>query len=355
MKQDLLIGLHKDQHGRVDPYLQIYEQILDHNGIKHLRLEASQPDFWEIVAKLDLILFHWVYIDRDHQMAETLIPIIEKEMGKRCFPDWNTFWHYNDKIKQYYLLKQHNFPVVKSHIFWDERKAYRWIDSAKFPLVFKLSRGAFSQDVILIKDKKTAKVLISQMFDKGLIPGSLPASGYPKLSDGYRKFRNFAWIYKQKLLGKYIHLKWEREKGYVFFQNFLPANPFTTRVTVIGDRAFVFNIKTGENDFRAYDMQQISFDLNAIDLECVKIAFNISNKLRFQCMAYDFLFDQYKNPLVCEMGYTSYALDIYSCPGYFDTALNWHTGHFWPQYLQLVDLLDLPDQRQPQIDFEKLN
>ena len=72
-------------------------------------------------------------------------------------------------------------------------------------------------------------------------------------------------------------------------------------------------------------------------------------------MAYDFLFTDENKPQLCEMGYTSYALDVYNCPGYLDSALNWHEGHFWPQYFQLVDLLDIPDLIQPQIDIRSLN
>ena len=71
-------------------------------------------------------------------------------------------------------------------------------------------------------------------------------------------------------------------------------------------------------------------------------------------LAYDFLFNGNNDPQICEMGYTSYAMDLYNCPGYWDTSLNWHKGHFWPQYLQLKDLLNLPELMQPHINFESL-
>ena len=32
---------------------------------------------------------------------------------------------------------------------------------------------------------------------------------------------------------------------------------------------------------------------------------------------------------------------VYGCPGYWDENLNWHQGHFWPQFLHLKDLLML--------------
>ena len=355
MDNNLLIGIHKDQYGRVDPYLQIYEHILDYNGIKHLRLEASQSDFWEIVSKLDFILFHWVYIDRDEQMAESLIPIIEKEMKIKCFPNWTTFWHYNNKITQYYLLKNHGFPTVSSYIFWERDKAKKWLSCAKFPLVFKLSRGAFSQDVVLVNNKKDAEKLISRMFGKGVIRESLAEYKMNVLKKQYRRTRRLGWVLKNKLLNRQTELWWQIEKNYSLFQKFLPNNPYTTRITIIGDRAFAFNIKTAEGDFRAYDMGNINFNRKEIEIECIKIAFDISKKLGFQCMAYDFIFDEKNEPKICEMGYTSYALDIFRCPGYWGAGLEWHKGHFWPQYFQLKDLMDLSNLKQPDIDINLLS
>ena len=357
MDRDLIVGLHRDQYGRFDPYLQIYEHILDHNGIKHLRLEASQPDFWKTVATLDLIIFHWVYIDRDQQMAECLIPTIEKDMGIQCFPNWRTFWHYNSKIKQYYLLKNHNLPVIESFIFWDKSEAKKWIDCAQFPAVFKLSRGALSQDVLLVKDKRHALSLTSRMFGRGIKPGRVPGSCNYRNSRSnlYRKVKYEAWILKKKFGKQHIEYWWQKDKNYVFFQEFLAGNSHTTRVTVIGDRAFAFNIKTVKGDFRAYDMQAVDFDPKAIDIECIRIAFRISNTLGFQCMAYDFLFTRENEPKVCEMGYTSYALDIYKCPGYWDSSLSWYEGHFWPQYFQLMDLLPCLQLKQPKIDVSVVN
>jgi len=352
MENRLIVGLHKDQCGRVDPYLQVYRRILEYNGIGNVFLEASQPDFWEIVAKLDLIIFHWVYIDRDQQMAESLIPVIEKEMKIKCFPNWSTFWHYNSKIKQYYLLKNHDFPVIETYIFWERDEAEKWIDGVEFPLIFKLNRGALSQDVVLVNDRRQAKRLISHMFGKGIVPGGVPGSRdyHSRRSNLCRTIRHKAWILKKKVQGDYTELWWQKEKNYIFFQKFLPHNLHTTRVTIIGDRAFAFNIQTVEGDFRAYDMEQIDLDRRKININCIKIAFNISNTLSFQCMAYDFLFNENNEPQICEMGYTSYAMDIYKCAGYWDSGLDWHEGHFWPQYLQLIDLLDLPELRQPQID-----
>ena len=60
-------------------------------------------------------------------------------------------------------------------------------------------------------------------------------------------------------------------------------------------------------------------------------------------MAYDFLYDYNKQPIINEFSCQFVDSAIYSCPGYWDENLNWHEGHFWPQYCQLQDLLDKPN------------
>jgi len=192
------------------------------------------------------------------------------------------------------------------------------------------------------------------MFGKGIRPGSLLFSKDGMLKEWYRRARHRGWVMKEKVRGRYIEQIWQIERGSVLFQRFLPENRFTTRIAVIGDRAFGFIVRNEENDFRAYDMQKVDVDREKVDPRCVKLGFESSDRLGFQCMAYDFLFDEAGEPRVCEMGYTSYALDLFNCPGYWDSGLTWHEGHFWPQYCQLVDVLGVRDLKQPEIDFDKL-
>lgn len=70
------------------------------------------------------------------------------------------------------------------------------------------------------------------------------------------------------------------------------------------------------------------FDKDLIDERCIEIAFNTSEKLKAQCVAYDFVFDSNKQPLIVEINY-GFAHEPYrECPGYWDSDLNWHEGQF---------------------------
>ena len=345
----MLVGIHKDPYGKFCKFLQKYEEILDYNGIDHIRLDASQSDFWEIVKMLDLFIFRWGHYDTDRQMAQTIIPIVEKELGIKCFPNWDTCWHYDDKIKEYYLLAQHGFPVVDSYIFWDRSKALKWLENAELPLVFKLKTGASSDNVILVKSKNRAKKLINIMFRKGISARNIPDWNALKFKEIKKLVRHWGGNVLRKYRGEDISPFWQIQKNYVLFQKFLPNNKYDTRITIIGNRAFGFRRFVRNNDFRASGSGKIDYNMNKVDKNCIKIAFKVSKQLQFQSMAYDFIYNENNEPEFSEISYTYLDTAIYNCPGNWDSNLNWHEGHYWPQYFQLVDTLNLPELKQPEI------
>jgi hypothetical protein len=348
----LKVGIYKQHQGGLHrSYLERYEKILTFNGIECIWLEASGDDFWERISGLDLFIYQWEHYDGPKQIAQAIIPVIEYQMKIPCFPNWATSWHFDDKVKQYYLLKQHGFPIIESFIFWEKEAALRWLESAKIPVVFKLKGGAGSSNVILIRNKANAKRLITRMFGKGIKSGRITDrnSLYFKYFRPYGKLRHFGGDILRKILGEYAPLFWQTDRGYVFFQKYLPNNLFDTRVSIIGDRAFGFRRFNRENDFRASGSGNIDYDINKVDLRAVEIAFKISERLNFQSMSYDFLINERKYMEIAELSYTYVDTAVYNCPGYWEKDLRWHEGHYWPQYFQLMDALKLPDLKQPEM------
>ena len=63
-----------------------------------------------------------------------------------------------------------------------------------------------------------------------------------------------------------------------------------------------------------------------IDQRCIEISFNISERLNFNCMTYDYVFDESDNPLLVEISYGFSKDAYYLCPGYWDNSLNWVEG-----------------------------
>ena len=40
-------------------------------------------------------------------------------MGLKVFPDFNTSWHFDDKIAETYLLQSISAPIPQSYIFYN--------------------------------------------------------------------------------------------------------------------------------------------------------------------------------------------------------------------------------------------
>ena len=132
----MLVGLYKSDFPQYQIIRHdIYKTILKYNRINFLELNVSQKDFWDKVKSIDLFLFRWAHTDNDHQFVHTILPIIENYLLIKCFPNLDTCWHYDDKIKQYYLLKNLGYPIVESYIFWKKKTALEWADKAKYPVV----------------------------------------------------------------------------------------------------------------------------------------------------------------------------------------------------------------------------
>jgi len=343
----MVVGLLPDKYHKKNNYINRYETILNFNGIRNFRLNLNQVDFWDKVSKLDLFIFRWGHYDTDRQIAQIILPIIENILKIKCFPDQNTCWHYDDKIKQYYLLKYFNFPFTESYIFWNKKEAIKWLGNASFPLVFKLKTGAGSKNVFLVKNERRAKRIIKRHFGKGKKPIDIDRGNL----NIYRDIRHLWAKILRAIKGEDVSDTWQREKNYVLFQKYLPDNEYDTRITIMGGRAFGFRRKTREKDFRASGSGKIEYDMEKVDTRCIKIAFDVSMKMKFQSMAYDFIYNEEGEPEFCEISYTFDDLAIFNCPGYWDRELKWHEGHFLPQYFQLMDLLNLPNLKQPEIKF----
>ncbi len=347
------VGIHIDPGKQFVDYLKRYEIILKENGIDVIRMDSNDPKFWDQIKELDAFICRWSHYDVYRQRAKAILPVVEEHYQVKCFPNNKTAWHYDDKIRQYYLTKAYGYPMIDSYIFWDRYAAIDWSKSADLPIIFKLIGGAGSQNVILIKTRSELRSIIKTMFLKGVKDRHVPSSNTvaPGLIYQFKY-----WLYNKINSAKkkdvsYWRLfpNWLKHKNYVYFQKYLPENSFDIRITTIGNRAFAFRRHVRKKDFRASGSGKIDYDMNQIDTNCVKIALKVSKEQGFQTMAYDFLYDENKKPQFCEISYTYMDSAVYNCPGYWDDELNWHEGHYWPQYYHLVDLLENPDLIQPDL------
>jgi glutathione synthase/RimK-type ligase-like ATP-grasp enzyme len=345
----MLVGIYdlKDYNGRELPFLADYERVLDGNGMPHVRLDVHRPGFWEQVRRLDLFVMRWINYDSHHLLARDLLPVIEGQLGIRCYPNQATCWHYDDKVRQYLVMRAQGFPMTECNVFWDQAEALAWMETAELPTVFKLRNGAGSHNVVLVKSRGQGRRLIRRMFGRGISQGRFYDWGNIRFQHFslLRELRHLAGNAWRRSQGIDPSPQWKRQKNYVLFQKYLPGNAFDTRVTVIGGRAFAFRRMNRPGDFRASGSGRIDYDVDAIDPRCVRIAQEVSERMRFQSMAYDFLVNPAGEPEFCEISYDYVSGAVERCPGYWDRAMNWHEGHCRPELLHLMDALEMSGLR----------
>lgn len=120
---------------------------------------------------------------------------------------------------------------------------------------------------------------------------------------------------------------WPIEKGYIYFQEFLPNNAHDTRVVVIGRRAFAFRRFNRPGDFRASGSGLTDLDPSQINLTCIELVHQLTATLGAQSMAYDFLLNQRGQAVVTEMSYTHPDKTVRRCEGYWSSDMEWVPGH----------------------------
>lgn len=297
------------------------------NDIPFKLVDCYSNDIFEQISDCDALMWHWSHLDPAAALFARQLTYSLEKMGKTVFPDSNTCRFFDDKIGQKYILEAMNVPHVPTYIFYDKQKALDWVEKAEFPKVFKLSKGAGSANVQLVKTKNEAEKLINIAFGKGFKP---VASYFSDVSRRMKKKKTIKNILKallrapKTILAKLkMNAEMNREKGYVYFQNFIPDNTFDIRVVTVGNKAVALKRLCHENDFRASGSGKIVYDKDQIDEKCIKIAFEISERSDFQAMAYDFVFVD-KKPFLIEIGYAVSHRAYDDCQGHWTPDLVWH-------------------------------
>lgn len=329
-------------HHRKGSYSEHWIKYCLENNINFKVVNAYSTD---IINDLqDCVIFMWHHHQgnpKDALFAKQLLFSLESE-GKIVYPDFYTGWHFDDKLGQKYLLESIGAPLVPTYIFYDKQEALNWTEETNFPKVFKLRGGAGSANVRLIKSRNEAFTIIKQAFGKGF----RQYNPMEIIKDSFRKFRN-----EDKNLIKLIkssaHFLYPyqiekskgREKGYVYFQDFIPDCKYDIRVQLIGNKCYAMKRYVRPNDFRASGGGNIDYDGSKIPLSAIKLSFDVAKILKMQTMAIDLLpfKDSY---LIAEISYAFAIDDGELDPGYWDSSFSWHPGLINPFGWMIEDLIE---------------
>ena len=325
------IGIHKGKG-----FSKWWIAYCEEKGIAYKIVDCYQSDIIQQLSDCDGLMWHFFQDNyRDMLFAKQLIFSVEAA-GKKVFPDFNTCWHFDDKVGQKYLLEAIGAAMPASYVFYDKASAFQWIEKTSFPKVFKLRGGAASANVKLVKSKKDARKMVRRAFGKGFPQ----FNRIENLKERIRKFREGKDSFLGLLKGfgrLFIPTEFARmrnnEKGYVYFQDFISDNSFDTRIYVINNKAFATIRYNRKNDFRASGSGLKSLNPNLVSKDAIIEAFRISEKLSLQCCAYDFVMKDNK-PKLLEISYGFGGRE--NKGGYWDRDLCWHEGRFNP-YGWMVD------------------
>jgi glutathione synthase/RimK-type ligase-like ATP-grasp enzyme len=298
-------------------------QYCEKNEIPFELVDGYRYNIIEKLREFDILVWHpQNFVLSDMLEARSILSSAQK-LGLKVFPDYNTSWHFDDKIAETYLLQSVNAPLPKSWMFYLLPECITWLnEEAVFPLVAKLKSGSGSNNVRLLKCKKQAIRYAKRMFLRGFKPSpSMIFKAKSKLQSSpdwktaksrLRRIPEFLrTLSRARMLPK--------EKGYVFFQEFIPNDGYDLKIVVIGNKVSGFARKTRKGDFRASGGGDLIYNNGLINKDIRDIAFRLCDKLKFQCMGFDFVVDNNTGKeYIVEMSFGFSQGALLNVDGYWD-------------------------------------
>lgn len=313
-------------HHRPSSYSGLWIEYCQKHNIQFKIVDAYANDILEQIADCDAFMWHFHHkIFKDNLFAKQLVYVIQEKLGKNIYPDFDTCWHYDDKIGQKYLLQALDIPIVPTYIFYTKNDALRWIRQTTFPKIFKLRSGEDSKNVRLVKSRFQAKHIIRKSYSSGFQKNSHIA----RIKERWLQYRKgectLKWFIKGIVTFYSYKERFNKEEiGYVYFQDFIPDNNFDIRVFVVGNRAVAVKRINRPNDFRASGSGNMIFDKSQIDERFIKTAFSLNQKLKMQSVTFDFLLNYDGQILLSEISYNCGLKNSEKYPGYWTEDLQWH-------------------------------
>jgi glutathione synthase/RimK-type ligase-like ATP-grasp enzyme len=323
----MIIGIQSNLKGFAIKWVEYCKE----NNIKYKLINVYHNDAVNQLYECDAFMWHYDHLSKkDYQVAKRLLTALEHS-GKIVFPSILENWHYDDKIAQKYLLEAIDAPLIPSYVFYDKNEALKWADETTWPKVFKLTGGAGSSNVKLIKKKKQAIKLIKKSFSKGHNIFNQRKYFWEERMFKFRQNKSIAYFLKTLYhLTKPINKNQVNhiEKDYVYFQDFISNNFYDLRLVVINqERIFGLKRYNRPDDFRASGSGNMAFlKINDVEPSILKLVLDTTIKLKMNSIAYDIVFDSNKNPVIIEITF-AYSTNAYEkCPGYWNKNLQWNEG-----------------------------
>jgi glutathione synthase/RimK-type ligase-like ATP-grasp enzyme len=319
-------------HHRKGSYSDYWIDYCQKSGISIKIVNCYDSDIVDQLSDCGGLMWHFHQaVPSDYLMAKQLLYALEIS-GKEVFPDFKNSWHFDDKVGQKYLFEAIGAPLIPSYVFYDKKKALKWAGETTFPKVFKLRGGSSSLNVVLIKTRSEARRVIKRAFKGGF--SQFPS--YLSLKERWRRYRlgkiGLFGVFKGVIRLFYnTDFEWVagNEKGYVYFQDFIPNCSYDIRVEYICGNAMAMIRDVRKNDFRASGSGSFDYSPEKIPLEVLELTHQITERLELKTAAIDFLMHEGK-PVIAEISY-AFGIDTDAFDfGYWDSTLTFRKESFNP-------------------------
>lgn len=281
------------------------------------------------LSTYDCALWHLGnYSQQEMLFARSILNSLEA-MNIAVFPNSGTSWHFDDKVAQSYLLSAINAPIPDAWLFVTEPACNHWLDTeARFPIVAKLRNGSGSTNVRLFRDSSAASRYVRKMFGSGMNP--TPKIAFKTISNlrstkDTRTFRRRLARAPEFLRTRAKARSFPKERGYAYFQAFVPNSGYDLKVVVVGDKLSFIGRRVRGGDFRASGGGDLTYDRELLTTDIIESAFRTTDALGCQCMGYDYVIDSRTGTgRIVEMSYGFSFSALIDASGYWDRQGQWH-------------------------------
>ncbi|WP_119066628.1 ATP-grasp domain-containing protein [Aggregatilinea lenta] len=284
-------------------------RFLENNSIPYEFYDLQTHDWLEKAKDFDI--FIGILSSEFYHLQEMRKKyfILEKYLGKSCFPSFEHILIYEDKTLEAFISHIVDGPFAPTHIFYDENDALQAIQTLPFPIVSKIVPGSGSGGVEWVRDQKQAARIIKHAFSRK---------------------------------GRATYAPYFRQKNYVYFQEFVPNDGYDIRVILVNNWAFGYYRKVLKGDFRASGMNLV--EKRALPEEAIRTAWELNRSVNSPLLVVDMvhgLDDRYyviEYSPICQME-TPEQLHVNGVPGTYiieeDKSIHFREGKYWVHELAL--------------------
>lgn len=290
-----------------------YCRFLQNNGFEHDIYDIHAHDWLQRAGGFDVIIGIWSCELHHLQELREKYWFLENYLGKSTYPSAAHALLYEDKKLEAYIADSCGIPFAKTHISHDCQDALRMVAGLSYPALSKIVPGSGSIGVELVSNAAHARRIVHQAFSWG---------------------------------GRKTHVNYARQKGYVYFQDFIPNDGYDIRVIVVGDLVFGYYRKVPAGDFRASGMNLV--EKRDLPRRAMAIALELNRAVRSPMLVVDMVRDREGDFHVIEFSpvcqvETPEQLHVHDKPGayHFDEDGNWRfePGRYWVHELALREFL----------------